>query len=260
LQVALIEREPFPRDRPGEALHPDVDPLFAQLGLGDAISEAGFIRYPGWLLERQGSQDFVPFSAGPASVRFGYQAWRADLDALLLEAVRRAGARILQPCAAEAVAASDGRVTGVRATSMDLRCRQLIDASGNFQWLARKLRLEVKSVSPRLVARYGYFAGDCGVGVLPIFREDVDGWTWIAKVKNECCQWVRLSFSGSERDSVLPPPFDRLPRAAPVRGANVAWRCVWDCAGPGYFLCGDAAAILDPAASRGVIRALTSGL
>ncbi|MDQ3974699.1 MAG: hypothetical protein M3276_10310, partial [Actinomycetota bacterium] len=32
------------------------------------------------------------------------------------------------------------------------------------------------------------------------------------------------------------------------------------CAGPGYFLAGDAAAVLDPACSHGVLRALLSGM
>ena len=47
---------------------------------------------------------------------------------------------------------------------------------------------------------------------------------------------------------------------ARFRGADVTWRFVPECAGAGYFLCGDAAAVLDPAASSGVARALASGL
>ena len=53
-----------------------------------------------------------------------------------------------------------------------------------------------------------------------------------------------------------PAPF----RDSRFRGADVTWRFVPECAGDGYFLCGDAAAVLDPAASSGVARALASGL
>ena len=53
-----------------------------------------------------------------------------------------------------------------------------------------------------------------------------------------------------------PAPF----QGARFRGADVTWRFVPECAGAGYFLCGDAAAVLDPAASSGVARAMASGL
>jgi flavin-dependent dehydrogenase len=46
----------------------------------------------------------------------------------------------------------------------------------------------------------------------------------------------------------------------PARGADVSWRHVLQQAGPGYFLAGDAGAVLDPASSNGVIRALMTGI
>jgi len=44
------------------------------------------------------------------------------------------------------------------------------------------------------------------------------------------------------------------------RGVDMTWRLHEPCAGPGYFLLGDAAALLDPASSNGVLRALMSGM
>ena len=40
----------------------------------------------------------------------------------------------------------------------------------------------------------------------------------------------------------------------------MTWRRVTPAAGPGYFLVGDAAAVLDPAASHGVLKAVMSGI
>ncbi|UOQ71628.1 NAD(P)/FAD-dependent oxidoreductase [Hymenobacter cellulosilyticus] len=45
-----------------------------------------------------------------------------------------------------------------------------------------------------------------------------------------------------------------------MRGEDVTWRLVQPAAGPGYVLAGDAAAILDPAAGHGVLKALMSGM
>lgn len=46
----------------------------------------------------------------------------------------------------------------------------------------------------------------------------------------------------------------------PVRAADVTWRMAERVAGEGYFLVGDAAAVLDPASSHGVLRAIMSGM
>src|SRR5262249_45962226 len=46
----------------------------------------------------------------------------------------------------------------------------------------------------------------------------------------------------------------------PTCGAEVTWRKAHAPAGPGYFLVGDAAAVLDPASSHGVLKALMSGM
>ena len=47
LSVCLVERDQFPRDRPGETLHPGVQPLLALLGVEAEVLAAGFLRHPG---------------------------------------------------------------------------------------------------------------------------------------------------------------------------------------------------------------------
>lgn len=41
---------------------------------------------------------------------------------------------------------------------------------------------------------------------------------------------------------------------------DMTWRLINPAAGPGYFLVGDAAAILDPISSQGVLKAIASGM
>jgi flavin-dependent dehydrogenase len=45
-----------------------------------------------------------------------------------------------------------------------------------------------------------------------------------------------------------------------MHGADVTWRIVDEPAGLGYFIVGDAAAVVDPSSSHGVLRALMSGM
>jgi flavin-dependent dehydrogenase len=257
LRVAVIERSAFPRDAPGEALHPDVDSLFSELGIGEAVSSAGFIRFPGWILERSGCRDFIPF-AGPSGLRFGYQAWRAELDSILLARARHLGATVLQPAIGSEVLIENGRVAGLHVNSDRLDCRYLVDATGGARLLTRKLGLRVDKFSPRLVARYAYFGEAGALGVIPEFRQHPCGWTWLARVGKDCCQCVQLSLA-TGAGSPLPALDGGFPDVH-FRGADVTWRLVPESAGPGYFIGGDAAATLDPAASSGVVRAMASGL
>jgi flavin-dependent dehydrogenase len=257
LSVVLIERTGFPRDVPGEALHPDVEGLFRELGVAEAVSNAGFIRFPGWILERAGRREFTPFT-GPSGLRFGYQASRADLDSILLAQARHLGATVLQPAIGGEVLLANGRVAGLQVDSDRLYCRYLVDATGGARWLSRKLRLPAGNFSPRLVTRYAYFRGGGALGVIPEFREHACGWTWLARVRKDCCQCVQLSLAPG--DGLPAPALDGATPDMRFRGADVTWRLMPESAGPGYFLCGDAAATLDPAASSGVARALAAGL
>ena len=256
LTVGIVERDRFPRDMPGESLHPDIDVLFEELGVSDAIARAGFVKHPGWILEQDDESTFMPFGE-PLSLRFGYQAWRAELDSILLAEARRLGVEVFPETIARDLLLSEGRVTGVQTSDRKLTASHLIDATGARRWLSRKLSIADRRLSPRLVARYGYSGQDFGLGSIPLFREHANGWTWLAKVRDNLYQCVQLSLTPEAEVPRLPEHYgfpDKL------RGADVTWRLVRECAGPGYFICGDAAMTLDPAASRGVARALQSGL
>ena len=45
-----------------------------------------------------------------------------------------------------------------------------------------------------------------------------------------------------------------------MHGVDVTWRRVVQPAGSGYFIVGDAAAVLDPASSHGVLKGIMSGM
>jgi flavin-dependent dehydrogenase len=162
----------------------------------------------------------------------------------------------------------NGVVIGVESNHGRIMANFTIDAAGGRHWLAKKLQIPLTIESPRLVARYGYVEGDYATAHdIPTLTVNADGWTWIARVREQTCQWTRLGKSAAsryEKDPCTLPrhePFDG-PRAERMStfGADVTWRCATKPAGPGYFLCGDAAAVLDPASSHGVLKGLMSGI
>jgi flavin-dependent dehydrogenase len=262
LPVTLIERTSFPRHRPGETLHPGIEPLLEQLGLAGAVRSAGFLRHAGTWVRWAGERRFEPFGADEHGPWLGFQAWRADFDAIMLDHARALGVQIRQPCRALRPLLDGDRVVGVATTDGPLHASVVIDAAGGGHWLARKLGAPVKRYSPRLIARYGYASGELPArDAAPEIIADPAGWTWTSRVRPHLYHWTRLSLGQEKPPSDwLPLEFRGVEREGKARGADVTWRMVTSLAGPGYYLAGDAAAVLDPASSHGVLRAIMSGM
>src|SRR5215211_3104392 len=81
LRVVLLEREVFPRHRPGETLPPGVEPIFAQLG----VAGARFTRHLGTWVTWSGPRRFDPFGLDSGGPWYGFQAPREQLDRILLD-------------------------------------------------------------------------------------------------------------------------------------------------------------------------------
>lgn len=262
LDAVLIEGCLFPRERPGETLHPGIEPLLKQLGVVDRILSAGFLRHKGNWVQWESERRFVPFGSDDAGPWRGFQAWRSEFDTILLSRARELGATVLQPCWALQPIVNENRVEGVVTSEGPLRSSFVIDAAGGQHWLARQLGSNIKRYSPRLLACFGYVEGECPIrDDAPVIVAEKGGWTWTARVRPRLYQWTRLSFDHKTIDKGwVPEEFHGLKPKGRTRGADVTWRLVTDAAGPGYFLVGDAAAVLDPASSHGVLKAIMSGM
>jgi flavin-dependent dehydrogenase len=261
LEVTLLDAAAFPRDRPGEALHPGVRSLFDQLGVRDQIEATQPVRNTGLWIARAGTRRFEPFA--PAGETWhGYQLWRADLDSILLERARTLGARVLQPARALDVDLHRDRVIGISSTAGDIVSDFVFDATGPSRWLARRLHVGLRRDSPPLLAQFGYVRGECPArDEAPLFEWVGQGWTWTARVRPQMYQWTRLLHSAdSYARDWLPVEFRDLEPVPPPRAVDVTWHRAAQLAGPGWFLLGDAAAGLDPASSHGVLRALMTGM
>ena len=262
LRVVVIEGENFPRHRPGETLHPGVAPLLDKLGLGRQLEQSGFIRHSGIWIEWGQEARFEAFGSDDGGEWLGYQAWRPTLDAMLLNRACELGVAVLQPCRALAPHVEEKRVRGVRTSGGEIASRFVIDATGPRHWLARHIRVPVVTHSRPLIARYGYVAGECPArDGAPAIVADRAGWTWTAQIRPRFYQWTRLFFDRRNVDrDWAPPALAGLAPAEPVRGADVTWRVLASPAGPGYFAAGDAAAVLDPCSSHGVLKAIMAGI
>jgi len=258
LSVILIERDRFARERPGETLHPGIEPLLGQLGLADRLEQVTGARHAGIWIEWGGPRRFEPFGADAGGPWSGFQVWRQDFDALLIARARELGVEIRQPCA----------VTGIDARNVletsqgPLTARVVVDATGKARWLSRALGIASPARSPKFFARYGYATGSCPArDEAPALVGDARGWTWTARVRPDTYQWTRLAFDGTQPAADwMPDEFRSLMPLGASRGADVTWRMADEVARPDWYIVGDAAAMLDPTSSHGVLKAIMSGM
>lgn len=259
IPVTIIEQQTFPRYRPGETLHPGIEPLLAKLGLASEVQAAGYVRHQGVWSGWSGTTQFVPFGKDGDGPWKGYQAIRTDFDHRLIGHARKQGAQIKAARVSGALISTSDTVVGVMTSEGPIYGTYVIDGSGGAHVLARHLRIPIVRYSPALVARYGYVTGSFE-GPTPSIHPDQEGWTWIAEIEPHRFQWTRVTESHNRPHRAWIPGSLRDLHKEPSKGADVTWRMARSVAGPGYFLAGDAAAVLDPSSSHGVLRAIMSGM
>lgn len=257
----LLERDVSGVERPGETLHPGVEPLLGQLGVADRLSLVTGARHPGIWVEWGSPRRFEPYGSDSDGPWSGFQVSRADFDALLLSRAREVGAEVRTRCAGVTPAVAGAELQGIMTSDGPVNARVVVDASGRSRWLGRALGIESAARSPRLIARYGYVEGACPVrDEAPALVGDSQGWTWTARVRPGKYQWTRLDFGALPDADWLPGEFRGLTPVGRSRGADVTWRMAAEVARPSWFMVGDAAAVLDPTASHGVLKALMTGM
>jgi flavin-dependent dehydrogenase len=240
--------------KPGETLHPGVEPLLDRLGVLEDVLAARFLRHSGYWVEKENQRQFISYSANPGESWYGFQALRNEFDNILMRGAVRQGVTLLQTGAAIHPVLREGRLSGVQFGDTGIRSKFTIDAAGGRHWLARRLGLSIHRASPRFLALYGYNkAAIGGNGLEPVFSWQTAGWSWVAPLAPDRHAFVQLNVND---------PYTLMDSQAPlsVKSADVTWRVVPENAGSGYFLAGDAACVLDPAASHGVLKAIMSGI
>jgi 2-polyprenyl-6-methoxyphenol hydroxylase-like FAD-dependent oxidoreductase len=243
MTVAVLDTQAAPRLNPGETLHPGVEPIFRQLGVWDALLECRFHRHRGIWREDGDRRVFESYGRDQLGPWLGLQVDRAKLSEILRKRVANLGGSITRVAHLDGMLKTRGVVSAVRADGRVFDARFVLDATGRHSWLAGKLGLLPEKRFPERRLRFGWSSDRWPeLGGQPLFRQRKNGWDWLSPLGDGRCAWVKL----------------RCGRAS--RGIDYTWRVFRACAGPGYFLLGDAACLMDPSAANGVLRALMSGI
>jgi len=205
LDVAIFERELFPRDHIGESLLPPISSILEEMGCWDEIEAAGFPIKVG-ATYRWGRHpelwdfDFVPkkqFRNEPRPAKLegqrrltSFQVDRSLYDKILLDKVAAIGCKVRQGTKVNRVEAKDGRIDSLELDSGEkVIARYYVDASGNSGILRRSLDIECRYPSTlKNIAIYDYWqnadwAVEIGVGGTRIQVLSLGyGWIWFIPI------------------------------------------------------------------------------
>ncbi len=242
--VTVLEADPAERKIPGETLHPAAEPIFKQLGIWEAVLDHKFHRPSGiWRENESGERLFAPYGHDTEGDWLGFQVNRPALNDILRRRVVQLGGTLRWVKHLKSAHRTEDAAWQVRADEEEYRATVLFDATGRSGWLAGQLALrpDTRGPSQRLSFGWNAEARDHLHGN-PLFRRCADGWDWFAPLGTGFNAWARLR------------------RESSTSGLDATWRIFNECAGPGYFLLGDAACYMDPSAANGVVRAMMSGI
>lgn len=178
LRILLLEKECFPRHHVGESLLAGASPILQEMGVYDAVSNAGFLEKLGatyiwgqqrqpWGFEFDGiiSRLVAQGKSLPKLYMRAWQVKRAEYDELLLKHAAEVGVEVKQGSRVLSIqrAEPEGRITGVEyadgAGRHMVPCTWLMDCSGQQSFLGNAMKLRQYDPLMNNYALFGYWKG-----------------------------------------------------------------------------------------------------
>jgi flavin-dependent dehydrogenase len=289
-KVLLLERSRTPRFKIGESLMPATYWTFKRMGVLERLQNSHFPKkYSVQFYNKRGKAS-VPFyftETDPSESSQTWQVLRSEFDALLLDNAREHGVEIRRGALVKDVLFEGDRAVGVRVDLPDegekeIRCRVVVDASGQTAIISKKLGLRVHDPELRKTAFFTHFQGalrDPGIdegATLVIRTEEGKSWFWYIPlpddrvsvgvvggldymIKDRPADPQQVFEEEVERCPALQPRLANATQVFPVQATRDFSYRSSRIAGDGWVLVGDAFGFLDPIYSSGVLLALKSG-
>ncbi|MDI1450545.1 FAD-dependent oxidoreductase [Polyangium sp. 6x1] len=278
-RVVVLERGRLERPRVGETFGPEIEPLLATLGVGEAFRAEACVPFRG-VRSAWGSAEIATRSSIVHPLGEGFHVDRARFDAMLASAAALNGAVLREETGAPTIEEAAGGFRVLSREGDEYRCRFLVDASGRGapagaigssvrRWVAcdRAIAIVVRmkppagrDVEPELFLEsaeegWWYVAPQPGQTLLFVLLTDPDLWTTTHRM--DPLGRFRQALARTNHVQALAEgcTVDEAPRMVradtgmllPGRGAR--WCAV-----------GDALVAGDPLAGDGVTRGLRSAI
>ncbi len=201
INVAIFERERFPREHVGESQLPAISQILQEMGCWDKVEAANFpikigATYSWGKTKELWDFDFMPFkfaldlrrpgTFSGARTHLAFQVERSRYDEILLNHAQELGCQVFQGARVLKVHSEGDRVTGLEVEGVgEVEADVYVDASGHAGLLRRTLGVEIETPSSlQNVAVWDYWrnaewADEIGVGGTRVQVMSLSyGWIW----------------------------------------------------------------------------------
>jgi flavin-dependent dehydrogenase len=280
-QVAIFEKEAFPRFKIGESLLPGSLCTFERMGVKEKIERADVIvKYGGKIISACGTRSnrFLFSDVFRCQYPTAYQVERSMFDQLLLDHAAETGCRVFQGTGVTDLAFDADGVT-IHAGERRFRARYLIDCSGRHSLIGSRFKLRQNYSHLRKFSLYAHFEGvdrEEGIdGTLTKMIRCKDRWIWMIPVTaKKTSVGVVLDAEAFKRMKLKPEiayhqilqenpqVIGQMSRAQRVTDVHAAGDFSFRnkrFTGERWVIAGDAAGFIDPVWSSGVFIAVLSG-
>jgi flavin-dependent dehydrogenase len=279
--VAIFEKEKFPRFKIGESLLPGSLRTFERMGVKEKIDQADVIvKYGGKIISACGTRSnrFLFCDAFRCEYPTAYQVERSMFDQLLLDHAAETGCSVSQGTnVTDVVFEQDGVI--VRAGDRVIRARYLIDCSGRNSLVGSRFKLRQNYPQLRKFSLFAHFEGverEPGIdGTLTQMIRGKDRWIWMIPITAkktsigvvldaQAFRQMRLAPEAAFNRILQENPkvIEQMPRARRVTEVYATGDFSFRnkrFTGERWVLAGDAAGFIDPVWSSGVFIAILSG-
>lgn len=290
LNVAVLERDHFPRFHIGESLIPQTYWVLERIGMLDKMKGSRFVKkYSVQFVNQRGalSEPFYFIDHRPHESSQTWQVRRSEFDHIMLNNARAHGVQVFEGARVIEVLFDGDRAVGVRVKPEDgpereVRAKVVVDAGGQSGLLIDRLGLREWDPVLKKAALWTYWKGayrdqgrDEGATVV-IQTQGKNGWFWYIPLHDDIVSvgvvagydYLFQNRPTKELKDIYFEEVARCPGLQP-RIANATQCDVFraqkeysyratQAGGNGWALVGDAYGFLDPLYSSGVLLALTS--
>jgi flavin-dependent dehydrogenase len=279
--VAIFEKETFPRFKIGESLLPGSLCTFERMGVKEKIDKADVIvKHGGKLVSACGTRSnrFLFSEVFRCIYPTAYQVERSTFDKILLDHAAESGCHVSQGTQVTDLSFDADGVTG-RAAGNIFRARYLIDCSGRSSLVGSRFKLRENYAHLRKFSLYAHFEDvdrEPGIdGTLTKMIRGKDRWIWVIPITAKKTSIGVVLDAQTFRRMKLDPEaaytrilqenprvFEQMSRARRVTEVYATGDFSYrnkHFTGERWVLAGDAAGFIDPVWSSGVFIAVLSG-
>ncbi|MCC6137348.1 MAG: tryptophan 7-halogenase [Bdellovibrionaceae bacterium] len=283
VNVAVMERENFPRFHIGESLLPASMPIYKEIGFYDklAASQKYIQKYGARFIDYSNDDEiYFGFDGGfNPDIPMAFEVERSEFDKDLLDHAKSCGATVLQPERVKEIT-EHADFLSVITNKGEYRAKYIIDSTGRDAFLGKRKNLRSADKDLNNFAVFAHFngvtryegknEGDITIGLLPN-----RSWTWIIPFKGEKTSVGIVASSmnvpqGMDLNEYLDTELRKSPRVMEMmkhaeRTMEVTTIANYSQTNAEYYgdrwiMSGDASTFLDPIFSSGVYVASQSGL